>query len=38
MKIKTVKWVPNDISNIYGKTYIMEIDSKIKQNVDLKGI
>ena len=32
----TVKWVPNDISNIYGKTYIMEIDSKIKQNVDLK--
>lgn len=31
-----VKWVPNDISNIYGKTYIMEIDSKIKKGVKLK--
>ena len=31
-----VKWVPNDISNIYGKTYIMEIDSKIKKSVKLK--
>ena len=31
-----IKWVPNDISNIYGKTYIMEIDSRIKQNTDLK--
>ncbi len=31
-----VKWVPNDISNIYGKTYIMEIDSKIKKGAKLK--
>lgn len=31
-----VKWVPNDISDIYGKTYIMEIDSKIKKHVKLK--
>lgn len=31
-----MKWVPNDISNIYGKTYIMEIDSKIKKSVKLK--
>ena len=26
----------NDISNIYGKTYIMEVDSKIKKGAKLK--
>ncbi|MCG1169230.1 isopeptide-forming domain-containing fimbrial protein [Staphylococcus epidermidis] len=31
-----VKWVPHDVSDIYGKSYTMEIESKIKPNADLK--